>query len=128
MCTVKVLAALTPAEALLDSRSIRWTLCATDRCFKHAALVPFFRAAKVRLWREHPIPLENNLGPNQAKRLWHWLISMSLPLEISCRNRCCLWNAGLACRSLACALQRLGSAQAIGCTYSQRVHGHVMEI
>lgn len=25
----------------------RWTLCATDRCFRYAAFVPFFRAAKV---------------------------------------------------------------------------------
>lgn len=32
---------------------MRWTLCATDRCFKSAALAPFFRAAKVgggRCW------------------------------------------------------------------------------
>ena len=26
---------------------MRWTLCATDRCFRSAALAPFFRAAKV---------------------------------------------------------------------------------
>lgn len=25
----------------------RWTLCASDRCFKYKALIPFFTAAKV---------------------------------------------------------------------------------
>ncbi len=29
------------------TRVYRWTLCATDRCFRYSALVPFFRAAKV---------------------------------------------------------------------------------
>ncbi len=38
-----------PADKLLDPAALRWTLCATDRCFKRSLLVPFFRAAKVRL-------------------------------------------------------------------------------
>ena len=30
------------------AKDVRWTLCATDRCFKNAALTAFFRAGKVR--------------------------------------------------------------------------------
>lgn len=33
---------------------MRWTLCATDRCFKHALLSPFFCAAKVRQFKKLP--------------------------------------------------------------------------
>lgn len=32
---------------LVPTARNRWTLCATDRCFKYAAAIPFFRAAKV---------------------------------------------------------------------------------
>lgn len=38
---------------------LRWTLCATDRCFKTGALVPFFRAAKV-------LPVQRGGGMAQA--------------------------------------------------------------
>lgn len=40
-------ASVVPAERLLSPGGVRWTLCATDRCFKSALLAPFFRAAKV---------------------------------------------------------------------------------
>ncbi|KAG0483469.1 hypothetical protein HPP92_011553 [Vanilla planifolia] len=42
-----VIASLLPPSAMLDARNIRWTLCATDRCFKSAALSAFFRCVKV---------------------------------------------------------------------------------
>ncbi|EFJ51950.1 hypothetical protein VOLCADRAFT_103147 [Volvox carteri f. nagariensis] len=42
-----VVSALLPEGALERPESIRWTLCATDRCFRYRALVPLFRAAKV---------------------------------------------------------------------------------
>ena len=29
-------------------QTVRWTMCATDRCFKSRLLAPFFKAAKVR--------------------------------------------------------------------------------
>lgn len=42
-----VIASLLPPSAMLDARNIRWTLCATDRCFKNAVLSTFFRCVKV---------------------------------------------------------------------------------
>ena len=39
--------ALVPAGALLQPQALRWTLCATDRCFTSKAATAFFRAAKV---------------------------------------------------------------------------------
>ena len=39
--------ALVPAGALLQPSALRWTLCATNRCFTSAAATAFFRAAKV---------------------------------------------------------------------------------
>lgn len=42
-----IVSALLPQQALQQPEALRWTLCATDRCFKYAAAVPFFRAAKV---------------------------------------------------------------------------------
>ena len=39
--------ALVPAGALLRPQALRWTLCATDRCFTSKAATAFFRAAKV---------------------------------------------------------------------------------
>lgn len=37
---------------------LRWTLCATDRCFAHPSLVHFFRTAKV-------LPVERGAGLHQ---------------------------------------------------------------
>ncbi|KAG2448338.1 hypothetical protein HYH02_006920 [Chlamydomonas schloesseri] len=42
-----VVSALLPEAALQQPDKLRWTLCASDRCFRYAALVPLFRAAKV---------------------------------------------------------------------------------
>ena len=39
--------ALLPVGALLQPSALRWTLCATDRCFTSRAATTFFRAAKV---------------------------------------------------------------------------------
>ena len=38
--------ALVPAGALLQPSALRWTLCATDRCFTSKVATTFFRAAK----------------------------------------------------------------------------------
>ncbi|KAG2499894.1 hypothetical protein HYH03_002182 [Edaphochlamys debaryana] len=42
-----VVAAMLPEQTLQQPEKLRWTLCASDRCFRYAALVPLFRAAKV---------------------------------------------------------------------------------
>ncbi|EIE23442.1 glycerol-3-phosphate 1-acyltransferase, partial [Coccomyxa subellipsoidea C-169] len=52
-------AALLPMGALLRPSALRWTLCATDRCFTNPAASAFFRAAKV-------LPVERGAGMEQA--------------------------------------------------------------
>ncbi|KAA8545179.1 hypothetical protein F0562_019932 [Nyssa sinensis] len=42
-----VIASLIPPSALLNAHSLRWTLCATDRCFRNPATSAFFRCVKV---------------------------------------------------------------------------------
>lgn len=42
-----VIASLLPPHVLLDARNLRWTLCATDRCFKNPVTSAFFRSVKV---------------------------------------------------------------------------------
>ncbi|CAK8544630.1 unnamed protein product [Lathyrus sativus] len=42
-----VIASLLPPQVLLDARNLRWTLCATDRCFKNPVTSAFFRSVKV---------------------------------------------------------------------------------
>ncbi|BDA47309.1 probable Tafazzin [Coccomyxa sp. Obi] len=54
-----VTAALLPAGALLRPGALRWTLCATDRCFTSPAASAFFRTAKV-------LPVERGAGLDQA--------------------------------------------------------------
>eukprot|EP00898_Chlorokybus_atmophyticus_P003750 jgi/Chlat1/4376/Chrsp29S04518 len=53
-----VLASALPASVLLDRHLVRWTLCATDRCFKNPVMSAFFRAGKV-------LPVERGAGINQ---------------------------------------------------------------
>ena len=53
-----VTTALLPPQYLLKPASLRWALCATDRCFKNAALIPFFRAGKV-------LPVDRGAGVDQ---------------------------------------------------------------
>ena len=43
-----VVSALLPPGALGRPRALRWTLCATDRCFRTRAAAAFFRAGKAR--------------------------------------------------------------------------------
>jgi monolysocardiolipin acyltransferase len=54
-----VTAALVPPRYLLRPDTLRWTLCASDRCFRHALLAPFFRAAKV-------LPVDRGAGVAQT--------------------------------------------------------------
>lgn len=42
-----VIAALLPPRVLFDAQNVRWTLCATDRCFKNPVTSAFFRSVKV---------------------------------------------------------------------------------
>ncbi|KAK4778615.1 hypothetical protein SAY86_006143 [Trapa natans] len=42
-----VIASLLPPSILLDAQNLRWTMCATDRCFKNPATSAFFRCVKV---------------------------------------------------------------------------------
>jgi monolysocardiolipin acyltransferase len=42
-----VIASLLPPKFLLDARNLRWTLCATDRCFKNPVTSAFSRSVKV---------------------------------------------------------------------------------
>ncbi|XP_040375093.1 tafazzin isoform X2 [Rosa chinensis] len=42
-----VIAALLPPNVLLDAKNLRWTLCASDRCFSNPVTSAFFRSVKV---------------------------------------------------------------------------------
>ena len=42
-----VIAALLPPRVLLDAQNLRWTLCASDRCFKNPVTSAFFQSVKV---------------------------------------------------------------------------------
>ncbi|KAJ4775851.1 Phospholipid/glycerol acyltransferase family protein [Rhynchospora pubera] len=42
-----VIASLLPPSVMLNANNLRWTLCATDRCFKNPAMSAFFRSVKV---------------------------------------------------------------------------------
>lgn len=42
-----IIAALLPPRVLLDAQNLRWTLCASDRCFTNPVLSAFFRSVKV---------------------------------------------------------------------------------
>ncbi|XP_020250470.1 tafazzin-like [Asparagus officinalis] len=42
-----VVASLLPPNIMLDAHNLRWTLCATDRCFSNPVLSAFFRCVKV---------------------------------------------------------------------------------
>ncbi|GKU97702.1 hypothetical protein SLEP1_g10810 [Rubroshorea leprosula] len=42
-----VIASLLPPRVLLDAHKLRWTLCATDRCFRNPVTSGFFRSVKV---------------------------------------------------------------------------------
>ncbi|KAM1144584.1 hypothetical protein FF1_033366 [Malus domestica] len=42
-----VLSALLPRHVLLDAQNLRWTLCASDRCFANPVTSAFFRSVKV---------------------------------------------------------------------------------
>ncbi|VFR01759.1 unnamed protein product [Cuscuta campestris] len=42
-----VLAAVLPRSVIFDAQALRWTLCATDRCFRNPATTAFFKSVKV---------------------------------------------------------------------------------
>lgn len=53
-----LLAALTPLNRASQSGAMRWSLCATDRCFKNSFMSAFFRAGQV-------LPVERGRGMQQ---------------------------------------------------------------
>lgn len=53
-----VMAALLPPSLFLQPKNLRWTLCATDRCFTNAAFSAFFRSVRV-------LPLKRGAGLQQ---------------------------------------------------------------
>ncbi|CAH9087384.1 unnamed protein product [Cuscuta europaea] len=42
-----VIAALLPRSVIFNAQTLRWTLCATDRCFRNPATSAFFKSVKV---------------------------------------------------------------------------------
>lgn len=42
-----VIASLLPPSVMMEAQKLRWTLCATDRCFTNPILSTFFRSVKV---------------------------------------------------------------------------------
>ncbi|KAM3335211.1 hypothetical protein ACQJBY_029555 [Aegilops geniculata] len=42
-----VIASLLPPSVMMEAQKLRWTLCATDRCFTNPVLSTFFRSVKV---------------------------------------------------------------------------------
>lgn len=57
-----VMSTVIPPAFYSRPENIRWTLCASDRCFKYSALVPLFRAAKV-------LPVQRGGGMRQPGML-----------------------------------------------------------
>jgi monolysocardiolipin acyltransferase len=53
-----LLAALTPIRNVFEAGGMRWSLCATDRCFKGPLMAAFFRAGQV-------LPVERGKGLDQ---------------------------------------------------------------
>eukprot|EP00741_Cyanophora_paradoxa_P000118 tig00000057_g113.t1 len=50
---------LLPFQTIIDSKAVRWTLCATDRCFKNRFMTEFFKYTKV-------LPVKRGAGLDQA--------------------------------------------------------------
>jgi 1-acyl-sn-glycerol-3-phosphate acyltransferase len=42
-----IIASLLPPSVLMDAQNLRWTLCASDRCFKNPVSSAFFQSVKV---------------------------------------------------------------------------------
>lgn len=42
-----VIASLLPPNIMLEAQNLRWTLCATDRCFRNPVTSAFFKHVKV---------------------------------------------------------------------------------
>nr|CAB3475334.1 unnamed protein product [Digitaria exilis] len=62
-----VIASLLPPSVLLEAQKLRWTLCATDRCFTNPVLSTFFRSVKV-------LPVSRGDGIYQ--KMHHWACSL----------------------------------------------------
>lgn len=67
-----VIASLLPPSVMLDAQNLRWTMCATDRCFSNPVTSAFFKSVKV-------LPLSRGEGIYQKVLQ---LSSFSLLVEI----------------------------------------------
>lgn len=67
-----VIAALIPPSVLLDAHNLRWTLCASDRCFRNPVTSAFFKHVKV-------LPLTRGEGVYQKVHYLRLCESSSMP-------------------------------------------------
>lgn len=68
-----VIAALLPPSVLFDAQNLRWTLCASDRCFSNPVTSAFFSTVKV-------LPVARGDGIYQ-KVLWPFQLILILALK-----------------------------------------------
>jgi hypothetical protein len=63
-----VIASLLPPSIMLEAQKLRWTLCATDRCFTNPVLSTFFRSVKVL-----PVSRGEGIYQKVSKLRYIWL-------------------------------------------------------
>ncbi|RVW83135.1 Tafazzin [Vitis vinifera] len=61
-----IIASLLPPNVLLDARSLRWTMCATDRCFKNPVTSASFNVSSFGQFL---------VAMGSTRRAWTWLFS-----------------------------------------------------
>ena len=114
---------------------MRWSLCATDRCFKNGLMSAFFRAGQVR----HPSVLQlyttaaqmvtlaaehchmQTMLPDPNSEGHHASQHCMLMLGAGClARRRCRWSGAGAWTSRGCGRRSSGWRRATGCTSSPR--------
>lgn len=75
-----VIAALIPPSVLLDAQNLRWTLCASDHCFKNPVTSAFFKHVKV-------LPLTRGEGVYQKVHSLQLRDSSSMPKLLLVRHQ-----------------------------------------
>jgi len=84
-----VIASLLPPSIMLNANNLRWTLCASDRCFKNPAMSAFFRSVKV-------LPVSRGDGIYQKVYSPFSLLWMDVEVGICCgwmlRFDCVCWE------------------------------------
>lgn len=77
-----VIASLVPPRVLLDAQNLRWTLCATDRCFKNPVTSAFFQSVKV-------LPVARGDGIYQ--KVLPFIVFLFVCQKV-CMVKCCVRN------------------------------------